>query len=190
MPQDDIRQLKAELASLRHQHQQLKIVAHRQLHKNGNGHHESAVIEKEPILTALSAQLAELKSANQDVQKAFSRYTEVQNSLAALLPALELQMEGWSNEIRNIKEETTASEQAYADLVNQLDQKIVTLNDMIEEDPYEEVKKLQAEVSTLQFRIQELEKEEMNSSEKSSVESSQPDDEDENPFTSLNIFGA
>ncbi|MEL6133935.1 MAG: hypothetical protein AAFR59_11280, partial [Bacteroidota bacterium] len=98
MPKEDIRQLKAELESLRNENQQLKIVAHRQLSKQGNGHKESVVMDKEPILSALTTQLSELKAANQAVQEAFAQYTEVQNSMDALLPALELQMEGWSNE--------------------------------------------------------------------------------------------
>ncbi|MEL6698704.1 MAG: hypothetical protein AAFP89_20845 [Bacteroidota bacterium] len=189
MPKEDIRQLKAELESLRNQNQQLKIVAHRQLSHQGNGHKESVVMGKEPILGALSTQLSELKAANEAVQKAFTRYTEVQNSLDALLPALELQMEGWSNEIRNLKEDASANEQAYAELVTQLDQKILRLQDVVEEDPYSEVEELKTFVQSLQKRIEELEnRPEPPANEPSS--SSKSDDDQDNPFTSLNIFGA
>ncbi|MEO0585848.1 MAG: hypothetical protein AAF135_26800 [Bacteroidota bacterium] len=189
MPKEDIRQLKAELESLRNQNQQLKIVAHRHLSHQGNGHKESVVMDKEPILSALSTQLSELKAANEAVQKAFTRYTEVQNSLDALLPALELQMEGWSNEIRNLKDDASANEQAYAELVTQLDQKISRLQHVVEEDPYTEVEELKTLVQSLKKRIEELENQPKPPKNDSSP-SPKSDDDHDNPFTSLNIFGA
>jgi len=176
MAEEDIQKLHSEIESLRKENRQLKIAAFQQLEKNRHGIQEEApVIEKEPILKVLGRQLDDLKRLNAQVKNMLDGYREVQRSLGAILPALELQMEGWTNEVHNLKQHIEDSESAYAMVVTQLEQK---LKESRKASP--EVEKLQQEIDHYKALVRAY---------KSKLPNSE-DREEEDPFTDLNIFGS
>ncbi|MCI4670848.1 MAG: hypothetical protein MRZ79_22120 [Bacteroidia bacterium] len=124
MAEEDIQKLHSEIESLRKENQRLRIAAGEFLTQENGLAQESAVIDKDSILKVLSKQVENLNEINDQVNTMLDGYQEIQRSLGAILPALELQMEGWANEVLNLKKHIEISESAYAAVVQQLEDKL------------------------------------------------------------------
>ncbi|MEO0899345.1 MAG: hypothetical protein AAFY71_23235 [Bacteroidota bacterium] len=182
MAEEEIKRLQSEIESLRKENEELKIAAFQYIEENeGRDLGDSLVIEKEPILKVLGDQLSFLKKVNLQVIKAVNSYREVQKSLETILPALELQMEGWANEVQLLKKHIEASEAAYASVVTQLENKLKiqqASNGASKEltDAHRTIRELQLRLDRFQMPHKQ--------------ETSSPKGKDDDPFTSLNIFGS
>lgn len=124
MAEEDIQKLHSEIESLRQENKRLRIAASHFLGQENGVKQESSVIEKDSILKVLGKQVEDLRKLNDQVNSMLDGYKEIQRSLGAILPALELQMEGWANEVLNLKKHIELSESAYATVVAQLEDKL------------------------------------------------------------------
>ncbi len=183
MSGQDIQKLQAELESLRKENQQLKVAAYQYSLPESPNVQELPVIEKEPILNALAAQLSELRHANAQVRDALVSYEEVQGALEALIPALELQLKGWANQVEHLQTTAVETENAYASVVSKLE---VKLKEVSKKDSITSEKQIQALRRQIDLQSLQIERLQQQIHQQSTQDGS--NDASDDPFTNLNIF--
>jgi len=164
-----------------------------------NGHQQELpeTVRHTNLLPAFQQQLQHLKQANTQLAAASRLFTDLHRSLETLIPALEVQITGWTNEIYQLQQAQQDLEQAYATVVGRLEGRIKSLKEQVAEASPEALQQqfssLQKERERMRRRIQELE--ETCQTYEAQIErqvngSTSSTDDHENPFTDLNIFGA
>jgi chromosome segregation ATPase len=195
MAQEDIQQLRAELAILRQENQQLRQSAG--VRKNGTHRHELPdTIRHDNLLPAFQQQLNQLRQANARLQEAASLCTDLQRSLEILIPALEIQITGWTNEIYQLQDGQEELEQTYASVVERLEDRLKQLRQqVVHASPpalQKQVTDLEKERERMRRQVKDLEAAcqayELRLDEQQAHPHDARKDADENPFTSLNIF--
>jgi chromosome segregation ATPase len=195
MAQETLQQLKTELETLRRENQLLRESVGRR--KNGHQQELPETVRPTNLLPAFQQQLQHLKQANIQLAAASTLFTDLHRSLEALIPALEVQITGWTNEIYQLQQAQQDLEQAYATVVSRLEGRIKALKTQVAEASPEGLQQqfssLQKERERMRRRIAELEATcqtyEAQIERQVNGRTSTTDDQD-NPFTDLNIFGA
>lgn len=199
MAPEDLQQLKAELTTLRQENQRLRQ-AKTIISAEGVPLQElPEAIPPDTLLPTLVRQLDQLQEANAQFKTAVDLFDEVQRSLGTLIPALEVQFTGWTNEIYHLRTAQNDAEQAYASVVSRLETQLNNLkaraNEPRSADLAQQLLTTQQEREQLQRRVGELEqalhtKQEnvVRPAEQDSDPSHSSQGDMQGPFTSLNIF--
>jgi chromosome segregation ATPase len=192
MAQETLEQLRAELESLRRENQLLRVSARQQKYSPHLELPES--VRYTNLLPTFQSQLRHLKQANQQLAAATSLFSELQRSFETLIPALELQITGWTNEIHQQQQAQLDLEQAYASVVGRLEERIKALQQQVAaaspEALQQQLSHLQKDRERMRRRIAELEsicqRDEARRDEP--IEQNSSSDDSDDPFTDLNIF--
>lgn len=87
--------------------------------------HEASSHEKmDPVLQTLMQQIRFLGESRQHIQTGLDQLTEAERSLQTLLPALEIQIRGWTNEIKQLQARLNETDSTYAEVVDKLDARL------------------------------------------------------------------
>lgn len=198
MSQEEFQKLRAELESLRQENRRLRSVAH--IPKNQNGHSPTVLPKHENLIPAFNQQLQRIKLANTHLGKAMENYQELSRSLETLIPALEVQLKGWVNQLQQQKDSQQGTESAYASVVDGLEGKLKKLRGEMDQLSKEsemrlgllqqENSQLKAQLTSLQqgpqlARTQDTDVPDKGNETSPATGAETPDD----PFRTLNIFG-
>lgn len=191
MAQDEIQQLKTELETLRREN----LLLRQRTGTRSNGHAQALpeTVRHDNLLPAFQQQLTRLREAHQQLRAAHGAVGELQRSLETLIPALEIQMTGWTNEIHHLQAAQQDLEQTYATVVGRLEDRIKTLKGQVAQASpaalQQQLTALEKERERMRRRIEELEE----TCRQQEADPPSPDphtsatrDQGEDPF---NIFG-
>ncbi|MDX1906639.1 MAG: hypothetical protein SF053_06350 [Bacteroidia bacterium] len=122
MSPEELRKLKREVAQLRQENQQLKAASTHPVHTMSSA---GADAHRPDVLVAsIGKWLAQLKSANRALTDVATQLREAERSLTTLLPALDLQVNGWKREIENLRQTSEQAEADYTEVVMKLESKL------------------------------------------------------------------
>ncbi|GAB4403647.1 MAG: hypothetical protein OHK0039_03030 [Bacteroidia bacterium] len=145
-----------------------------------NGNSLIYAIEHDPVFNGLRRQHAQLRSANRRLGDIVAQYEAAERALATLLPALEVQILGWTREIENLNAAQQDTEQTYASIVGRLEAQIQQLKAEFRAREAQIQEAYEARIAQLRQRIDALEQQQAPQQDSGDADS---------PFSSLNIFG-
>ena len=186
MSAEELDRLRQELETLRQENQALKSAVGQAAPTNGHVALVQPPAVPDPVFKGLYQQYQRLREANAQLGALRAQYDEAERALATLLPALELEIKGWTTEIENLQQSLAETEQAYAEVVARLESQIRDLRQDTETREAQLRASYEARLDALQDRLTRLE-----SSPPPVGPSPAPRpeaDEDDNPFTSFHIL--
>ncbi|WNJ16319.1 hypothetical protein [Pontibacter sp. G13] len=127
--------MQAEIARLRQENETLRAEssasAERLVHAGPNPY----LLPSTPLMEALREKRDELQVNNDQIESVLESYQNLQRSLDALIPALEIQIEGWGREIHQLHQTIAETETTCAEVVSHLEAKLhQTQEDLLQKD--------------------------------------------------------
>lgn len=80
--------------------------------------------QPDPMLQTLAQQMKLISQAKGHFTDGLHQLTEAERSLTTLIPALEIQIRGWTNEIQQLHQRLQETEATYAEVVDKLDARL------------------------------------------------------------------
>ncbi|MEL6593586.1 MAG: hypothetical protein AAFQ68_26025 [Bacteroidota bacterium] len=186
--QEEKQHLLEEIAQLREENTRLKAVS------GLSQIPEPSELEVDPLFLKIKQQLIHLQDANIISLKAMELTQQAEQSLAAMIPALEVEYHGMHNQIKQLGEANVDLENTYVAVVQKLEEQLKVLKQELtdQEDKMEtRLQELQNQQAELQTALNESQ--ELNALYRQQLAQQQEQHEaakanSTNPFKSLNIF--
>jgi len=187
MARDDFNQLKAELTQLRKENRRLKQALRSR--RNGRTAPLSPLPENLPpdkLLPLFREQSKRVGRLGQDLREIQQRMGAINRDMNILIPALEVQVTGWNNEIHRLNEAQNDTENTYAGVVRKLETRHKELKIRLEsalQASEASREGLEEQVAALSETVAKYESQLSIDPPQSALPDIEPD-----PFTALSIF--
>jgi uncharacterized protein (DUF342 family) len=190
MTHEEIQQLLLQINTLRQENEELRNSLNFSSVETINGYEDPSEVFKDTVFKGLKNQLSVLGKANQQFRSAATGYEDLEKSMSTLLPALEVQLRGWNNEILNLRQSIEQSENTYAGIVEKLEHQLRQLKISYLKELAEQKAQHQAREEALQAELKAAKTQIQGSAERSTssqrTEPSAP--KRTNPFRTLSIY--
>lgn len=200
MTPEEVEKLKKEIDALLRENQRLKVALKIQspYNGNGNGHKPNRPNGKiDATLLAMASQLEQVRGIHRALSDSLKVIAEVESSIEAIIPALDLQLKGYDTTVAQLREFQEEAESAYAGVVKKLENQIKEIRQDFSDteqvlhqnykrrlaEMQEKITVLENERSAIVETLEEFRKKE----EEKPAENTAGNDN--NPFSSLSIFG-
>ncbi|MDX2248506.1 MAG: hypothetical protein SF052_17105 [Bacteroidia bacterium] len=202
MAREEVEKLKKEIETLLRENQRLKVALKIQFPHNGNGNgHNLKPIERgekaDSALLAMAEQLKQIRGLHRAMSDSIKMISSVESSIEAIIPALDLQLKGYDATITQLREFQEESESAYAGVVKKLENQIREIRQdfseteqVLHQNYKKQIEEMQARITILETRLTHTtaELEDFRKKEEKQIAET-PANKDNNPFSSLSIFG-
>ncbi|MEZ4776823.1 MAG: hypothetical protein R3D00_26850 [Bacteroidia bacterium] len=199
MTPEEVEKLKKEIDALLRENQRLKVALKIQspYNGNGNGHKPKLHGKADSALLAMSSQLEQVRDIHRVLSDSLKMIATVESSIEAIIPALDLQLKGYDTTVSQLKDFQEEAESAYAGVVKKLENQIREMRQDFSDTEQVLHQNYQRRLAELQEKITVLENdrsaiaetlEEFRKKEEEKPAENLPGN-DNNPFSSLSIFG-